>query len=221
MSGERLPPWAVADAPSAPAVASARRAHSSGGRPPALTDGAGLPPSNGVAPPRRSAPPAGLAAVPPLDGARLALSPPSTGALAVSFSTWVAGGGGDGADEPDPGDGFDIGTTRVPGGCVSPELAAHLSVASDYLGMKKKRLVRFSSSKVVLDRPDLALQPLGRCVWADVLLPLHNGIRVVRGGAVCAGRDKRADGAPSFVGGRFPHVTLGDTLTRSDRTATH
>lgn len=111
-----------------------------------------------------------------LDVAALALSPPTTAAMAWGGHS---GPGGDDANADDQD--FDIGMTRtVAAECLSPEMAAHLSTASDYLFAKKTRQVRFSSSSLSLERPDLRLRPLGRCAWADVLLPLHNGLRVVR-----------------------------------------
>ncbi|GAB0497189.1 hypothetical protein MMPV_008513 [Pyropia vietnamensis] len=109
-----------------------------------------------------------------LDMATLAFSPPATAAMAWEGDN---GPGGDNADEDERD--FDIGMTRtVAAECLSPEMAAHLSTASDYLFAKKTRQVRFSSSRLALERPDLRLRPLGRCAWADVLLPLHNGLRV-------------------------------------------
>lgn len=118
----------------------------------------------------------GGAAVPPAstDAGALALQLPSTAAMGWGEDDAPA----DAAD--DDGD-FDIGMTRtVAAECLSPEMAAHLSTASDYLFAKRTRQVRFSSSQLSLERPDLSLRPLGRCAWADVLLPLHNGLRVVR-----------------------------------------
>lgn len=122
--------------------------------------------------------PATAAPAASLDAGSLALPLPSTAAMA-----WA------GDDAPADGDDdFDIRMTRTCAAeCLSPEMAAHLSTASDYLFAKKTRQVRFSSSQLALERPDLSLRPLGRCAWADVLLPLHNGVRMVRwGGGGCA-----------------------------------